>query len=169
MGMGRALMAMGVVVMTVTAAQSQVYGGRPRQLASSATDVQAAAKAAKGCGDRLAGQVFRCSVAAESGGTLQDCLRFTQPGAVSDKFDMTSDLAGITIGCTCKAKGSSKKPKFGALPVFECTGDDGDDDLSFEGTIAKSGKKISKGFLSNGVGGSFVFDCTADAGCTVAP
>lgn len=167
--LGGTLMAIGMVVVSVTAADARGYGRGPRELASSATDVRAAAKRGKGCADRLANQVYSCTVAAEGGGTFQDCLRFSAPGVVSDEFDLTTDAQSLTLGCTCKAKGSSKKPKFGALPIFVCTGDDVEGDYVFEANVAGSGKKITKGFVSNGSGGSFVFDCKVDPACAVAP
>ncbi len=145
---GRALIALGLVVVCVT----HVH----------------AAKKGKSCVEKLANQVYSCTVAAEAGGTFQDCLRFNAPGTVSGDFDMTSDAQGLLVGCTCKAKGSSKKAKFDALPIFVCTGSDPEGEYVFEGNVAGSGKKLSKGVATNGSGGSFVFDCKVDPACAVA-
>jgi hypothetical protein len=145
---GRSLIALGLVVVCVSNGH--------------------AAKKGKSCVEKLANQVFSCSVAAEGGGTFQDCLRFTSPGTVSGDFDMTSDAQGLLAGCTCKAKGSSKKAKFDALPIFVCTGSDPAGEYVFEGNVAGSGKKLSKGVATNGSGGSFVFDCKVDPACAVA-
>lgn len=164
--LGGALIALGLVVVSVTAADAGGYGRGSRAL--SGGGARAAAKAGKSCSDRLANQVFSCTVAVEGGGSFVDCLRFSSPGTISDEFDMTTDSQGLTLGCTCKAKGSSKKPKFGALPIFVCTGDDVEGDYVFEANVAGSGKKITKGFVSNGTGGSFVFDCKVDPACAVA-
>jgi hypothetical protein len=117
-----------------------------------------------GCGERLGNNVYRCTVAQEGGGTFTDCLRFASPGAVSDKFDLVTDQLGATLGCTCKAKGKPKRPKFGVSPSFECTGDE---DVSFEGKVARSGRKIGKGFAANAAGSAFVFTCKLDPGCAL--
>lgn len=125
-----------------------------------APTVSAAARA--GCGERLGNNVYRCAVAAEDGTTFEDCFRFSSPGAVSDKFDLAPDQLGATLGCTCKAKGKPRRPKFGVSSAFECTGAE---DVSFEGTVSGNGKKIGKGFIANAAGGSFVFECRLDAAC----
>jgi hypothetical protein len=152
-----------VVAATSEAAQPWRSGPPP------APGVTAAAKkGGKGCGDRLGNQVYRCQTLAESGATFEDCFRFTTPGELSDKFDVTIDgLDGAVLGCTCKAKGTPKKARFNALPIFVCTGDA--DATSFEGTVSRNGKKIAKGFAANPEGGSFVYTCTLDPACGVAP
>jgi len=115
------------------------------------------------CAERLGSKVYRCTVAAQAGGTFTDCLRFSSPGAISDKFDLVTDQLGATLGCTCKAKGKPNKPKFDTSSEFACTGDE---DVSFEGTVNRNGKKIGKGFVANAAGAAFVFSCTEDAACT---
>lgn len=154
-----------VVALGVTGASAEGWRSGPI-----GHDVAPLAKKAGGmsCGDRLANQVYRCQTRTESGATFEDCFRFTSPGQVSDKFDLAVDgLEGAILGCTCKAKGTPKKARFNALPVFVCTGDA--DATSFEGTVSRNGKKIGKGFAANPEGGSFVYACTVDPACAVAP
>jgi hypothetical protein len=133
-------------------------------IAVSASLVEAAKKS---CAQKLGSQVYSCTVAAEGGGTFQDCLRFSSPGTMGD-FDLRSDAQGLLVGCSCKGKGSSKKPKFEALPIFVCSGSDNEGEYLFEGNVSGSGKKLSKGVATNGSGGSFVFDCKVDPACAVA-
>jgi hypothetical protein len=162
--MARGWMLAGLVLVTSHAGAEGWRAGPPRAPGI----VAAAKKAGKLCSDRLANQVYRCQTRAESGATFEDCFRFSSPGLVSDKFDVVIDgLDGATLGCTCKAKGTPKKARFNALPAFVCTGDA--DATSFEGTVSRNGKKIVKGFAANPAGGSFVYTCTVDPACAVAP
>lgn len=115
------------------------------------------------CSARVGSNVYACTVIKSDGTTFKDCLRFTTPGKIAAGFDVTPDQLGIPLGCTCKAAGSKKKPKFGAGPVFVCTADD----YAFEGMVSGNGKAIAKGSASLAAGGSFVFSCKVDAACAL--
>jgi hypothetical protein len=161
--MGRVLTLATIAAAMATSAMAGPYTARPAPGGGvTAPAVSAAARAS--CGERLANKIFRCSVAAEDGSTFEDCFRFFSPGAVSDKFDLAPDQLGASLGCTCKAKGKPKRPKFGVSPAFECTGAE---DVSFEGTVSGNGKKIGKGFIANAAGGSFVYGCTLVPDCAL--
>jgi hypothetical protein len=153
--MGRVLTSLVAVVLAAGSVTAGVYTPHVRGIVP-------LAKGGKGCAERLGNNVYRCTVAQEGGSTFTDCLHFSSPGAVSDKFDLLTDQLGATLGCTCKAKGKPSKPKFDASSEFECTGDE---EVAFEGTVSRSGKKIGRGFASNAAGTGFVFTCTLDAAC----
>jgi hypothetical protein len=159
--MGRVLTLLCAVVVAAPA----LAGPYSRRVPGITPAVSGAARKGGGstCAERLANKVYRCDVAVEGGSTFTDCLRFTSPGAVSDNFDLTTDQLGATLGCTCQAKGKPSKPKFDASSAFTCTGDE---DVSFEGTVARSGKKIGKGFAANAAGTGFLFTCKQDDACT---
>ena len=161
--MGRVLTLASIVAVGATSALAGPYASRgPTGTIAHAPAVSAAARA--GCGERLGNNVYRCSVVAQDGSSFQDCFRFASPGGVSDKFDLAPDQLGATLGCTCKAKGKPKRPKFDASSAFACTGAE---DTSFEGTVSGNGKKIGKGFVANATGGAFVFTCTLEPGCAL--
>ena len=157
--MGRVLTLLSAVAVLAAPALAGPYASRPY----GASGGSGAARGGSSCAERLGNKVYRCSVAVEGGGTFNDCLRFTSPGSVSDKFDLTTDQLGATLGCTCLAKGKPSNPKFGTSSEFACTGDE---DVAFQGTVARTGKKIAKGFASNAAGTGFVFTCTQDDACT---
>jgi len=154
--MGRVLTSLfAVVLATGSAMAAGLYAPRVRGIEPLARG--------SSCADRLGSKVYRCTVAAQSGGTFTDCLRFSSPGSISDKFDLVTDQLGANLGCTCKATGKPNKPKFDASSEFECTGDQ---EVSFEGTVNRKGNKIGKGFAANAAGAAFVFSCSEDAACT---
>jgi hypothetical protein len=157
------------IALGATTAAAEAWRARPSaRPAIAAAAKKTGKKTGKSCGDRLGNQVYRCQARSEGGGTFQDCFRFTLPGILSDKFDMTSDLLdGAPLGCTCKARGTGRKTRFNALPIFTCTGDA--DATLFEGTVSRNRKKIAKGFAANPEGGSFVFTCKVDPACAIAP
>jgi hypothetical protein len=167
--MVRVLTAMVTVAVVAGAAAANPYGTglRARGLAS---ETGVARKkhggGGGGCDAKVGNHVYRCTVVPEGGAAFTDCLRFTAPGALSDKFDLATDQLGAALGCTCKATGSPKRPKFGGAPAFVCAGDD---DLAFEGTAVRGGKAIGKGFAGNSAGTGFVFTCQQDPACTVGP
>jgi hypothetical protein len=148
-----------LTLLVVVAAAGPALGGL---YAPPARGIAPLARGGSSCAERLGNNVYRCTVAPEGGGTFTDCLRFASPGAVSDKFDLTTDQLGTTLGCTCKAKGKPNRPRFDASAEFECTGDE---DVSFEGTVARNGRRIGKGFVANAAGAAFVFTCTLDPAC----
>jgi hypothetical protein len=156
--MGRVLTLVCAAVVVAAPALAGPYSQRIAPAARSA----ARAKGGSSCADRLANKVYRCDVAVEGGGTFTDCLRFTSPGSISDNFDLTTDQLGATLGCTCLAKGKPNKPKFDASSEFLCTGDE---DVAFKGAVARSGKKIGKGFAANSAGTGFVFSCKQSDTC----
>jgi hypothetical protein len=129
------------------------------------TQVTAAARRGAGCSTAIGSNVYRCTVTPESGAAFEDCLRFLSPGDVSDRFDLTPDQLGITLGCTCKAAGSSRRPRFQGSAAFECTADD----FAFEGVVRRKGKSIANGFASTAAGASFIFGCRIDPACAVVP
>lgn len=145
-----------VVALGVACAVSDAWSGGYRAVP------MPAARTAKACGDRLASNSYRCTVFPEAGDSFTDCLRFTTPGEVSDKFDLSPDQLADTLGCTCTAAGSAKAPKLNAGSSFQCTGGD----FAFSGVVSKNGKKISKGFVGTSGGASFAFTCTLDPACT---
>jgi hypothetical protein len=117
--------------------------------------------AAGRCPGALTGKVQRCTVKAEDNSTRTECLRFTGPGGVSGKFEMVSDLLGMTIGCTCKPGGTPDKPSFGGTVEFVCTGIAG---VTFDGRIAGDGS-LPSATVVNDRGATFVLGCQIDPGC----
>ena len=140
------------------------WAGPYGRSAISGADVEPAARRASDCATALGSNVYKCTVTPDSGGAFTDCLRFTTPGDISDRFDLGPDQLGLALGCTCKAAGSKKHPRFASSLTFECDGSD----FTFEGTVARNAKTIKKGFASAAIGTSFVFSCTLDAACAVA-
>ena len=162
--MGRVLAAAVVSMLaSVGTVSANPYGIRPGAVPRAFPQAARKSKGG-GCGGRLGSNVYSCTVTPESGSKFTDCLRFASPGEVSDKFDLVSDQLGSTLGCTCKAAGSQRKPKFNGAPTFVCSGGD---EVSFEGSVSHNGKSISAGFVANAAGASFVFSCRLNAACAI--
>lgn len=125
------------------------------------------------CEDFLGDTVYSCEVKSEvgDGEPFTDCLRFnsTAPTA-SSNFDLVVDgLSSNALGCSCKATGSFKKPKFDASKEWVCITADQVDTSSpgytWWGKVTSAGK-ITKVNAAGSDGATFVLNCVIDPACT---
>jgi hypothetical protein len=77
---------------------------------------------ATNCEDLLANNVYRCEVRSDAGFLNDDCLRFNSTTPIeSSNFDLSIDLLGDTLECSCKTTGSFKSPTFDSSKEWVCT------------------------------------------------
>lgn len=115
------------------------------------------------CDTNVANKVYFCNVVSDFGGGFTDCFRFTSPGNISLRFDLTIDGLGDTLACSCDATGSSTNASFNASNNFQCTTTSapaGGLGIMFHGKT--KGSKLKKGNAVSEFGDSFVFDCVLD-------
>ena len=119
------------------------------------------------CESLLADNVYNCDVKVETGDTFNDCLRFHSAAPVkSTKFDLSIDLLGDSLGCSCKTTGSFKSPHPDASKEFLCT----TSTVPGGGGATWSGKVKANGKISNvqavfETGVSYIFVCVPDPAC----
>lgn len=122
------------------------------------------------CEDLLGDTVYSCEVKSEMGEPFTDCLRFNSTApTTSGNFDLVVDgLGSKAFGCSCKATGSFKKPKFDTSKEWVCvTTDQVDTDGSgytWWGKVTAAGK-IIKVNAAGSDGATFVFNCVVDPAC----
>ena len=121
---------------------------------------------ASGCEELLGDNVYRCEVKSSTGSLNDDCLRFnsTLPSE-SSKFDLSIDLLGDTLGCSCKTTGNFKNPVFDNSKEWVCTTPD--TGFMWGGKVAGKGK-ITKVYAIDSRGASFIFNCVIDPTCTTS-
>jgi hypothetical protein len=128
------------------------------------------------CEDLLGDTVYSCEVKGEGemSEPFTECLRFNSTApTTSNNFDLVVDGLGFkAFGCSCKATGSFKKPKFDASKEWVCvTTDQVDTDGSgytWWGKVTAAGK-IIKVNAAGSDGATYVFNCVIDPACTKAP
>ena len=114
---------------------------------------------------------IRDRVKNDSGETFPECLRFNSTAPTTGNFDLVVDgLSSNALGCSCKATGSFKKPKFDASKEWVCVTADrvGPNGYTWWGKVASSGK-IIKVSAAGSDGQSYVFNCVIDPACTSTP
>ncbi|OPX96684.1 MAG: hypothetical protein A4E59_01024 [Syntrophorhabdus sp. PtaB.Bin027] len=132
--------------------------------------------AQKSCEDLLGDTVYSCEVKSEigDGEPFTECLRFNSTApTTSSNFDLVVDgLESPALGCSCKATGSFKKPKFDASKEWVCVTADQVDPSSpgytWWGKVTAAGK-IIKVNAAGSDGTTFVFNCVIDPACASSP
>lgn len=119
-------------------------------------------RAASNCEEILGDNLYRCQVKQEAGAQFENCSQFVSSGGKSSKFDLVIDGA-FTFGCTCRAKGSIKKPKFNASKEFLCVASNVGE--AIVGKVSGNGAKIKGGFLADETGPSVIIECVLDPTC----
>lgn len=127
--------------------------------------------AQKNCEDLLGDTVYSCEAKNDTGETFPECLRFNSTAPTTGNFDLVVDgLGSNALGCSCKATGSFKKPKFDASKEWVCVTADrvGPNGYTWWGKVASSGN-IIKVSAAGSDGQSYVFNCVIDPACTSTP
>jgi hypothetical protein len=123
------------------------------------------------CEDLLGDTVYSCEVKSEVVDPFIECLRFNSTApTISGNFDLVVDgLGSREFGCSCKATGSFKNPKFDTSKEWVCVSTDQVDSsgsgYTWWGKVTSSGK-IKKVNAASSDGATYVFNCVIDPACT---